>query len=290
MKHKVKHWLRAILTELERGILCAPFFLSMIATVAVLFFGSTGLWFPTDEMLENGLDWEYYLTVLDTGCKSEAFIFCLPLLAAFPAGISVLTDIRSGFLKSYLGRCGFREYMTGKLLLAILGGGGSVFAGYMAAAGIMGMIYRPLSRQAVEESVSQWPQMWAQALVVFLAGTFFSLLASTLGLIFGNRYMAFGGAFMVSYLLIIVTSRYLTAIYTLNPREWLRQEKYWEGGYLGCAGFVGELCVLMAIFYWQIMFARIGPGKRQRPRREITKVQGGRRSDMGAPPGKGGAS
>ncbi len=268
MRNTVKHWIRAILTELERGIIGAPFLLSIIATVAVLFLGSTDLWFPESKMLEDGLAWEYYLIVLDTGCKSEAFIFCLPLLAAFPAGISVLTDIRSGFLKAYLGRCGRREYMTGKILLSILGGGGSVFAGYMAAAGIMGMIYRPLSQAAASESVSSWPQAWAQALVVFLAGAFFSMLASTLGLVFGNRYMAFGGGFMVSYLLIIITSRYLTGIYTLNPREWLQQEKYWEGGYMGCAGFVGELCVLMALIYGQVILTKTGPGRRHAARSE----------------------
>ena len=94
------------------------------------------------------------------------------------------------------------------------------------------------------------------------------MLASTLGLVFGNRYMAFGGGFMVSYLLIIITSRYLTGIYTLNPREWLQQEKYWEGGYMGCAGFVGELCVLMALIYGQVILTKTGPGRRHAARSE----------------------
>lgn len=279
MKSQLKHWLRAILTELERGIFCLPFLLSIIGAAAVLFLGSTGLWFPDAKALENGLPWEYYLSMLDTGCKSEAFVFCLPLLAAFPAGASVLSDIRSGYLKYYLGRCGQWPYVTGKILLGIVSGGGSTFLGYMTAAGVMGMIYRPLSLAASEQSVSRWPQMWGQALVVFLAGAFFSMLASTLGLVFGNRYMAFGGAFMVSYLLIIVTSRYLTDIYTLNPREWFRQESYWEGGYMGCAGFVGELCILMLLFYGQTIAVKIGPNKPRVPKacRKPGQKEGGRK-------------
>ena len=264
MKKKLLHWLRALLTEQERGLLSLPFLLSILATAAVLFFGSTGLWFPGSDQLENGLAWEYELSMLDTGCRSEAFVFCLPLLAAFPAGTSVLSDMRSGFVKAYINRCGWREYITGKIVLAILGGGGSVFLGYMTAAGLMSMIYRPLAMAGAKGLESRWPYIWSQALVVFLAGAFFSLLASTLGLLFKNRYMAYGGGFMVSYLFIIVTSRYLTGIYTLNPREWLLQEHYWEGGYMGCAGFTAELCVLMAMLYGQTIWSRVGPGKHQK--------------------------
>ena len=264
MKKKLLHWLRALLTEQERGLLSLPFLLSILATAAVLFFGSTGLWFPGSDQLENGLAWEYELSMLDTGCRSEAFVFCLPLLAAFPAGTSVLSDMRSGFVKAYINRCGWREYITGKIVLAILGGGGSVFLGYMTAAGLMSMIYRPLAMAGAKGLESRWPYIWSQALVVFLAGAFFALLASTLGLLFKNRYMAYGGGFMVSYLFIIVTSRYLTGIYTLNPREWLLQEHYWEGGYMGCAGFTAELCVLMAMLYGQTIWSRVGPGKHQK--------------------------
>ena len=91
MKKKMIHSLRVLFSELERGILSPAFVFCVIATAAVLFFGSTSLWFPSEAELEGGLAWEYYLTMLDTGCRSEAFVFCLPLLAAFPAGISVLT-------------------------------------------------------------------------------------------------------------------------------------------------------------------------------------------------------
>ena len=264
MKKKMIHSLRVLFSELERGILSPAFVFCVIATAAVLFFGSTSLWFPSEAELEGGLAWEYYLTMLDTGCRSEAFVFCLPLLAAFPAGISVLTDVRSGFIKEYLGRSGSRPYVVSKVILSVLSGGGGVLGGYLTAAGLMFMIYGPMELAPGEEDVSQWQDMWPQALVVFLAGAFFAMLAATLGLVFRNRYMAFGGAFMVSYLLIIVTSRYLTGIYTLNPREWFRQEHYWEGGYFGCGAFLLELCVIMALIYGQTIFRfAIGGGKKR---------------------------
>lgn len=262
MKQKLRHGLCIIFSELERGIFSVPFAASTLGTVAVLFLGSTSLWFPDAKQLKDGLPWQYYLTVLDKGCRSEGFIFCLPLLAAFPAGISVLTELRNGFLKASLPRCGRSPYVFSKVLLSVLTGGGSLGLGYLSAAGIMGLIYRPLAVAPEAESVSLWPQCLQQALTVFLAGALFALFAAVLGLLFRNRYMAFGGAFMVSYLLIIVTSRYLTDIYTVNPREWFLQEHYWEGGYGGCAVFLGELCVFIAMIYAELLFSRIGHGKR----------------------------
>ena len=135
MKKKMIHSLRVLFSELERGILSPAFVFCVIATAAVLFFGSTSLWFPSEAELEGGLAWEYYLTMLDRGCRSEAFVFCLPLLAAFPAGISVLTDVRSGFIKEYLGRSGSRPYVVSKVILSVLSGGGGVLGGYLTAAG-----------------------------------------------------------------------------------------------------------------------------------------------------------
>lgn len=262
MKKNVIHWLRVIGDELERGIFSAAFVASVLGTVVVLFLGSTAVWFPDEAALEQGLPWQYYLTVLDAGYQSEAFIFCLPLLAAFPAGISVLTELQNGLLKSYLPRCGRGAYVFSKVLLSIISGGASVFLGYLSTAGLMSLIYRPLENGAGADAVSGWSDCMAQGLVAFLAGALFALLAAALGLIFKNRYMAFGGAFMLSYLLIIVTSRYLTDIYTLNPREWFVQKHYWEGGALGCAGFLGELCLLMAMLYGQLLYSKTGSGKR----------------------------
>ena len=64
------HWLRAIFSELERGIFSPAFGCSAAATAAVLFLGSTSLWFPSEEALASGLSWDYNWTMLDTGCKS----------------------------------------------------------------------------------------------------------------------------------------------------------------------------------------------------------------------------
>ena len=81
----------------------------------------------SEEALASGLSWDYDWTMLDTGCKSEAFIFCLPLMAAFPAALSVLTDLRSGFIKSYLGRCGLRPYIVSKVILSTVSGAAAFF-------------------------------------------------------------------------------------------------------------------------------------------------------------------
>ena len=75
MKKKMIHSLRVLFSELERGILSPAFVFCVIATAAVLFFGSTSLWFPSEAEIEGGLAWEYYLTMLDTGAGRRLLYF-----------------------------------------------------------------------------------------------------------------------------------------------------------------------------------------------------------------------
>ncbi len=251
---------RVFVSELDRGIFSVSFLMSMLGTVVVIFAGSVDLWFVTEEMVEQGLKWQYELEMLHHGVKSEVFVFFLPLLSVFPTGISVLTELRTGMLKSYLPRCGRKCYILSKVIVSVITGGGSLAAGYLLTALIMGALYRPMEVVAMEDAISLWPETWALCLVVFSAGACFSLIGATLGLLLNNRYMAFGGAFMVCYLMIIASSRYVTSIYVLNPREWLDLEYYWEGGYIGCAVFLGEIGVILSLLYGQLIHKRIGKG------------------------------
>ncbi len=247
--------LRVFVSELDRSIFSLPFFISIVGTIIAIFAGSVEYWFVSEDIVEQGLQWQYELKLLQKGVQSEAFIFFLPLLSVLPAGISVLADLRTGLIKYYLPRCGRRPYIVSKVFISVFTGGGSVVAGSLLTAWIAGAIYRPLEVVPAEDAVSMWPQMWSLCLVIFLSGAFFSLIGAILGLLFGNRYMTFGGAFMICYLMIIVSSRYMTSVYVLNPREWMT-----TGDYFGCAAFLGEMCVIMSLLYGQLIQKKIGKG------------------------------
>ena len=69
--------------------------------------------------------------------------------------------------------------------------------------------------------------------------------------------MIYGGPFLLSYLMVIITSRYLPGVYTLNPREWLAMEHYWEGGSLGTVAFLGEICLLSMLAQYLMLKRRL---------------------------------
>lgn len=85
----------------------------------------------------------------------------------------------------------------------------------------------------------QWSAM------AFLMGASWAGVSCFFAVLYGNRYMAYGASFLISYLLIILLTRFLhNLFYIFNPREWFNQIHYWESGNLGVMAFLTE-CVLI---------------------------------------------
>lgn len=181
------------------------------------------------------------LVLFGAGFDSGLFRMCVPVLAAFPYATAWLADYASGYIKSYLPRTGVTPYIMGKFLscgisgglLEVLGCGIYMFAGPEEAAQI-------------------------HLLPVFFSGALWAVLAATLAAWSNNRYIAYGGAFVVYYLLVLLYERYFDGLYCLYPYEWLAPSHTWVWGEQGVVILLAGIILVLFCFYNEILRRCIG--------------------------------
>ena len=71
----------------------------------------------------------FLLLFLQEALSSDTMALVLPIVAALPFTASYFDDLHSGFIKAYLPRCGYRNYIAGKLTACALSGGGGLCGG-----------------------------------------------------------------------------------------------------------------------------------------------------------------
>lgn len=96
-----------------------------------------------------------------------------------------------------------------------------------------------------------------RAFLFFLSGALWSLVGGLFATITMSKYMAYASPFIFYYVLVILSQRYFTNIYVLNPQEWLNPSELWNAGIWGAVLFVSELIVLLSIAYYAIMRRRL---------------------------------
>lgn len=167
------------------------------------------------------------------GFDSDLFRMSVPVLAAFPYSTAWLAEYQSGFIKSYLPRCGVMSYIFGKFLACTLSGGlletlGCVF--YLLIEG----------EEAQEIGLT----------LIFTSGMLWAALSATLAAWSNSRYIAYGGSFVIYYLLVILYERYFQELYCLYPYEWLEPSHSWVFGKQGIVLLLlGMILVLLCIYY-----------------------------------------
>lgn len=286
--------MQAFRTDLERAVTSVGFILAVVGIIIALAAGSfTGLWVDMEVVKKEGLEFGYHWQMLKRGLQSEAFTFALPILCTLGFGGVFLEEMKSGFYKFALPRYGRRTYVLTKVIVSVLSGGLAMWIGVMAAALIYWAVYAPMeinmeiagltgrvsnvmyeatgaiqnSTQGiyvgvtVEEALHsnmfllllQWSAM------AFLMGGTWAGVSCLFAILYENRYMAYGAAFLISYLLIILLSRFFDHIYIFNPREWFNQSYYWEGGNLGVMLMLAECMLLLILTDWILMSRKVAP-------------------------------
>ncbi|MEG0383004.1 MAG: hypothetical protein RR514_07350, partial [Christensenella sp.] len=99
--------------------------------------------------------------------------------------------------------------------------------------------------------------LMGRALLFFLAGALWSLVGGLFATVTMSKYMAYAAPFIFYYVLVILSQRYFTDLYVLNPQEWLNPTEVWGGGIWGAALLMGELIVLLAVAYGYLMQRRM---------------------------------
>jgi hypothetical protein len=274
--------MKTLQVDLERAFTSVGFVIAVVGTIIALFAGSfTGLWVNMDIVQKEGLSFGYHWQLLNRGLQSEAFSFAIPILATLGFGGAYLEDMKSGYYKFALPRYGRRRYVIAKVMTSFLSGGVSVWLGVLFTALIEWSVYAPMEQnmetallsgnvanimytfadgavrlegggiygvtleQAAHSNMLLALLQWSA--LVFLTGATWASLSCLFAILYQNRYMAYGASFLVSYLIIIVITRFFNSIYIFNPREWFNQTYYWEGGNLGVMAFLLECVVLLNI-------------------------------------------
>lgn len=90
--------------------------------------------------------------------------------------------------------------------------------------------------------------------LLFSSGMLWALCAATLAAVSKSRYVAYGGSFVLFYLLVIVKERYFTELYCIDPEEWILPKHTWVFDHGGILILCGGLLIILAMIYYEILW------------------------------------
>lgn len=176
------------------------------------------------------------LILFRCGPESELFQMSVPVLASVPYSTAFLNDYQSGFIKEYLPRCGKTPYILGKFISCGVSGG--------ALLATACFIY---AQTAKEEAAVM------KLCLVFLSGMLWAVISAALAAAANSVYVAYGGAFVLFYVLIILYERYFQALYCLYPVEWYAPKHTWVFGDTGIILMLTGAIWIIGIVYYEIL-------------------------------------
>ncbi|MGN0389977.1 MAG: hypothetical protein ACI4L2_04115 [Wujia sp.] len=169
------------------------------------------------------------------GFDSDLFRVLVPVLATFPYATAWLSDYQSGYIKSYLYRSGIFPYICGKFLACGISGGLVELLGCL--------IYIHTEKNPSEMNL----------VLIFASAMFWALLSATLAAISNSRYIAYGGSFVIYYILVMLYERYFKEYYCLYPYEWLTRKHVWVFGDAGVLLLLAGLSILLFCIYYEVL-------------------------------------
>ena len=170
-----------------------------------------------------------------SGFQSEMFRISVPVLSSLPYTTAWLGDYKSGYIKAYLPRSGTASYILGKFLSCGISGGALLVLACMAI---------PAGEEGDREG---------KLFLIFLSGMFWAVVSATLAAAAKSRYVAYGGAFVLFYVLVILYERYFQGWYCLYPVEWYAPEHTWVLGDIGIIWMLTGMIVVIGILYYEIL-------------------------------------
>lgn len=234
-------------TDLERGMVSYRFLICVCGAALMIVFGAWDQLFPSKDTLETGLAAGYHLSLVIKALKSEAAVFVLPILSTLPLSGIFLEEHKSRFEKLFITRCSRKNYILSKVLATALCGGLGILFGLLLITVILMLIYRPMEAGDAKVTGKLLLTLLQYGVTASLMGVLWASLGAFLGVTNMNSYMAYGGPFIISYLLIILSTRYFKDFYVLNPREWILREHYTSENPLGIIVLLLEICIIIML-------------------------------------------
>lgn len=138
--------------------------------------------------------------------------------------------------KKNLPRCGRTSYILGKLLSCGISGG-----------------VLPVLAAALYLWAGVGEEPTGNLFLLFLSGMFWAIVAATLAAAANSHCVAYGGAFVLCYVMVILYERYFQTLYCLYPVEWYAPEHTWILGDAGIVLMLSGLILLVSVFYYEIV-------------------------------------
>ncbi len=180
--------------------------------------------------------------LLFEGQGSQLYKMSIPLVCTLPYAGGWLDEYKSGFVKLSLIRGSMRGYILGKFLACIIAGGG--------AEALAARLYVTVKAEDIPWDYGG----------TFLTAALWAAAAAVLAALSDSKYLAYGGAFVVCYFLVIICERYWPWLYCLYPYEWLELKHTWPFGSAGVAVLLSGLILTLALWYYIILKGRIEHG------------------------------
>lgn len=184
-----------------------------------------------------------FLILMQTGFDSELYRISFPLLAALPYTTAWIMDEQSGYLRSYLVRCSRRAYIFGKFISCVISGG--------LVASVPCILYMLCQKEAPEGM---------NLSLVFFSGMLWAAVSVVLAAVSRSRYLAYGGGFVIYYLLVILHERYFMKFYCLYPYEWLNPVHIWIFDSRGILFLLTGILLILCFGYYECLDRRIERG------------------------------
>lgn len=208
-------------SDLSRAILSKGFFFGILIELLILLANS------------NEMD-------PGSAVNAEIFHMSIPLICTLPYSCGWLNEYKHGFSKFALVRSSFLGYICGKFFAAGISGGLAEVLGVWLYVKISGCEEAPL-----------------QYGLLFLSAFLWASIAATLASASESKYLAYGGAFVIYYFLVILHERYFESLYCLSPYEWTFPTHKWMFDETGTKLLLVGLIIISALVYYAVLRRRM---------------------------------
>lgn len=255
--------MHSISTDMKRAFTSWGFWAGVIGMVIAIVIGAFDKFMSLGSATAN-LQQGFHETALLDALSTDTVMLVVPILCALPFTAAFVDDYKSGYIKYYLQRSGKRRYIAAKAVTTGLSGGMVLFTGIAAAYVVFMLVFTPAETLSVQSTgmsaldpgptapPSIFADILSRALIFLLCGAFWALIGQLFASFTMSKYVAYASPFILYYVLVILSVRYLKDIYVLNPQGWLNPaaEGKWPG-----EGWSGILFLIEMIFAAGLGFA-----------------------------------
>lgn len=180
--------------------------------------------------------------------SSDVFSAFNPVLAGIPFAAGYQEDVKSKFVRFYLVRCSYHDYLLGSIFGCWLSGSLAILIGSVSAYGLTALVILPLE-QVTETPPALGTQIVSQIILLFLNGGLWAVVGMAISTIIESRFIAYASPFILYYLLVILYERYIPDAFLIYPKNWIAPEK-WPCGVWGAGIFLMELTILAGTLFY----------------------------------------